>query len=64
MIKAEPGGSSGDEFYTHEGDSITLKCSTPHRWYNSGDVTSISIWAITPLSFYFWVFDGSSSFLV
>ena len=76
MIKAEPGGKSGDEFYTHEGeecgiilqgsltiemldkkfeleegDSITFKSSTPHKWFNSGAGTSVSIWAITPPSF-------------
>lgn len=76
MIKAEPGGNSGDEYYSHEGeecgfvlqgsltiemldkkfvlnegDSITFKSSTPHKWYNSGDETSLSIWTITPPSF-------------
>lgn len=76
LIHAQPGGNSGEDYYTHEGeecgtvlqgtltiemidkkfklyegDSITFKSSTPHKWYNEGDEESISIWAITPPSF-------------
>ena len=76
LIIAEPGGSTGEGFYTHEGeeagiilsgslcvqvgdtkynlregDSLSFKCSTPHRWENMGNAQSISVWAITPPSF-------------
>lgn len=76
LIIAEPGGSTGEGLYSHEGeeaglilsgslyvqigdkeyylregDSLSFKCSTPHRWENRGKTTSISVWAITPPSF-------------
>ena len=39
------------EFTLQEGDSIYLDSSIPHRFINSGDVTAISIWTMTPPSF-------------
>lgn len=42
----------GDEEYIlNEGDSIYFASTVPHRYINIGDVTSISIWAMTPPSF-------------
>lgn len=40
-----------EEFILEEGDSIRLDSTVPHRYINIGDVTSISIWAMTPPSF-------------
>ena len=39
------------EFILEEGDSIRLDSTVPHRYINIGDITSISIWAMTPPSF-------------
>jgi len=40
-----------EELHLHEGDSISFPSSTPHRFANPGDVTSRSIWAMTPPTF-------------
>jgi transcriptional regulator with XRE-family HTH domain len=39
------------EYVLGEGDSIYFDSSVPHRFINIGDVTAISIWAMTPPSF-------------
>ena len=76
MIVAQPGGSSGDDYYFHngeesgviiqgsleitldgeiftlnQGDSMQFNSNKPHKWTNTGDDISISIWAITPPSY-------------
>jgi transcriptional regulator with XRE-family HTH domain len=75
MIIAEPGGSTGEGDFRHEGeefafllsgtlwikigdteynlrqgDSISFKSSTPHRWENRGVLPSICLWVLTPPS--------------
>ena len=40
-----------EELHLYEGDSICFPSSTPHRFVNPGEVTSRSIWAMTPPSF-------------
>ncbi len=43
---------SGDKIYDlEEGDSIYLDSTIPHRYMNTGDVPSISVWAMVPPSF-------------
>ncbi len=39
------------EFIIEEGDSIRLDSTIPHKYINIGDITSVSIWAMTPPSF-------------
>lgn len=39
------------EIHLEEGDSISFKCTTPHRFVNTGSVKAVSVWAITPPSF-------------
>ncbi|WP_217805834.1 cupin domain-containing protein [Sporomusa malonica] len=39
------------EYILHEGDSIYLDSTVPHRFINIGDVTAISIWTMTPPTF-------------
>lgn len=39
------------EYILHEGDSIYLDSTVPHRYVNIGDVTVISFWAMTPASY-------------
>lgn len=39
------------EYILHEGDSIYLDSSIPHRYINIGDTTSVSIWTMTPPSY-------------
>lgn len=39
------------EIHLYEGDSISFQSSTPHRFANPSDVTSRSIWAMTPPTF-------------
>jgi transcriptional regulator with XRE-family HTH domain len=40
-----------EEFVLDEGDSINFNSSIPHRFINTGNEKSISIWAMTPPSF-------------
>jgi len=43
---------SGDKIYDLEqGDSIYLDSTIPHRYINTGDVKSVSVWAMVPPSF-------------
>ena len=39
------------EFILQAGDSIYFESSIPHRFINIGEITAISIWAMTPPSF-------------
>ncbi len=39
------------EYILDEGDSIYFDSTVPHRYVNSGDVTSVSIWSMVPPSF-------------
>lgn len=39
------------EYILDEGDSIYFDSTIPHRYVNIGDVTAISVWAMTPPSF-------------
>lgn len=39
------------EYILEEGDSIRIDSAIPHRYINIGDITSVSIWAITPPKF-------------
>jgi len=39
------------EYILNEGDSIRVNSTIPHRYINNGDITSISLWAITPPKF-------------
>lgn len=41
----------GERYHLKEGDSIRFDSSIPHRFINSGDITSISYWVMTPPSF-------------
>ncbi len=40
-----------DEYILNAGDSIRFKSSIPHLFINTGDVTSVSYWAMPPPSF-------------
>jgi transcriptional regulator with XRE-family HTH domain len=39
------------EYDLNEGDSIYLDSTTPHKYINTGDEVSISVWAMVPPSF-------------
>ncbi|AZO94256.1 cupin domain-containing protein [Iocasia frigidifontis] len=39
------------EYILEEGDSIRFNSLIPHKYINIGDISSISIWAMTPPSF-------------
>jgi transcriptional regulator with XRE-family HTH domain len=53
----DPGGSTGDEPYTHEmfelstGDSIDYRSSVPHRLVNIGGDPAEVMWIISPPSY-------------
>ena len=52
VIKGSLRVLSGDKVYDlEEGDSIYLDSTTPHKYVNTGDVPSISVWAMVPPSF-------------
>ena len=52
VIKGKMGIWVGDQCYIlDEGDSISFKSSTPHRWQNIGDEDLEIVWVITPPSF-------------
>lgn len=43
-----------DEEYTYNvrvGDSLTFASDRPHRWWNPGEIASISVWINTPQTF-------------
>lgn len=40
-----------NQYDLNEGDSIYFDSTTPHRYVNTGNETSYSIWAMTPPSF-------------
>lgn len=40
-----------EEYILEEGDSIRFNSIIPHKYINIGEITSISIWAMTPPSF-------------
>ena len=41
----------GSRYVLHAGDSISYSSTIPHWYENPGDVTSVSIWVVTPPSF-------------
>jgi transcriptional regulator with XRE-family HTH domain len=43
--------SEEKEYNLNEGDSIYLDSTTPHRYKNIGNETSVSVWAMVPQSF-------------
>lgn len=40
-----------EKYILEQGDSIRVDSTIPHRYINNGEITSISIWAITPPKF-------------
>lgn len=43
--------SGGNEYDLNEGDSIYLDSTIPHKYINTGEETSVSVWAMVPPSF-------------
>lgn len=41
----------GAHYVLHAGDSISYSSTIPHWYENPGDVTSVSLWVVTPPSF-------------
>jgi mannose-6-phosphate isomerase-like protein (cupin superfamily) len=39
------------EYTLQEGDSIYLDSTVPHRYINTGSITAVSIWTMTPPSY-------------
>jgi transcriptional regulator with XRE-family HTH domain len=73
MVFAEPGVSTGEGFFSHEGeefayvllgslwikiddaeydmregDCVSFKSKSIHRWENRGSATSVTLWVLTP----------------
>ncbi|WP_042353896.1 helix-turn-helix domain-containing protein [Bacillus rubiinfantis] len=38
----------GREYFLNEGDSIHFSSSIPHRYFNPGDIPTLSIWTMVP----------------
>jgi len=52
VISGQLGIIYGDsEYVLSEGDSVYYDSRIPHRFFNPGEVQSISVWAMTPPSF-------------
>ncbi|WP_313346106.1 helix-turn-helix domain-containing protein [Sedimentibacter sp.] len=52
VIKGSLRVLSGDKIYDlEEGDSIYLDSTIPHKYINTGNVPSVSVWAMVPPSF-------------